>query len=448
MHALLMLEVMVLSGGVVGAHQDPVYPTWVVQGLRVEPAGGMKVKVGEGTADFGGMKVAFQGGTFDVEAPEIVAVVDEKTTLSDEKPESWNHGTSLRECTCFGNGAGTPLPMCMRPGSLRVKMGPGRSIAYEEGKDYLTDVMWNKVGRVDGGKIAKGQEVYLDYEYRLWRIDSIVLYRDGKIRLVRGAGRRTCAKQPELDDTAERLCNIFVWFDTAEIKPGLIFPCGPPLPEPTDAERAERQKAVAHTLAKLRAGEDVTIVTWGDSVTEGGDAQPIAKYAFPWAFVNELRARYPKARINFVNAGIGGTNLPGRLPDIQAQVLAYEPDLVTIEFVNDTGFSPEKLKPDWQKAVDLMKGIGAEIIVITPHLMMPPWMGKTYDDLWFTDDRTSVAAMRQIARENGLGLADTARRWEHACQEGLPYMTWLWNGINHPDNPGHELFVRDLLSYF
>jgi hypothetical protein len=80
--------------------------------------------------------------------------------------------------------------------------------------------------------------------------------------------------------------------------------------------------------------------------------------------------------------------------------------------------------------------------------MMPPWMGKTYDDLWFTDDRTSVEAMRQVARENGIGLADTARRWEHACREGIPYMTWLWNGINHPDNDGHELFVRDLMSYF
>jgi dUTP pyrophosphatase len=27
-------------------------------------------------------------------------------------------------------------------------------------------------------------------------------------------------------------------------------------------------------------------------------------------------------------------------------------------------------------------------------------------------------------------------------------MTWLWNGINHPDNDGHGLLVRDLMSYF
>jgi hypothetical protein len=447
MHAWLIMEVMVLTGGAVGVHQEPAYPAWVVQGLRVEPAGGMKVRVSAGTADLQGTKVTFKGATFDIDGPAIVVVNDEKTALSDEKPESWNHGTSLRECTCFGNGSGTPLPMCMRPGSLRVKKGPGEAEAYEEGRDYLTDVMWNKVGRVATGKIAQGQEVYLDYEYRLWRIDSLVLSRDGKMRLVRGAGRRTCAKQPEIDDESARLANILVWFDTTDMKPGLIFPCGPPLAEPTDAERAERQKAVARTLAKLKAGQDVTIVTWGDSVTSGGDAQPIEK-AFPWAFTNELRAKYPTARIHFVNAGIGGTSLPGRLPNIQAEVLDHHPDLVTIEFVNDCGYPVDQLKPQWQKAIDMIKAAGAEIIVITPHFVMPPWMGKSYDDMWWTDDRACVEAMRQEARDNGLGLADTSKRWEHACREGLPYMTWEWNGINHPDNPGHDLFVRDLMSYF
>jgi hypothetical protein len=50
-----------------------------------------------------------------------------------------------------------------------------------------------------------------------------------------------------------------------------------PFPEPDATEIARRSALVPKTLAKLRAGEPVTIVTWGDSVTAGGDAHRATK---------------------------------------------------------------------------------------------------------------------------------------------------------------------------
>ena len=64
------------------------------------------------------------------------------------------------------------------------------------------------------------------------------------------------------------------------------------------------------------------------------------------------------------------------------------------------------------------------------------------------DERPYVLALRDFARDHGLALADAAARWEHLAQEGIPYVTLLHNGINHPDDRGHLLFAEELLRCF
>lgn len=426
----------------------PVYPDWVLEGLTMEPSGGMTVKLNAGVARLGGRDVAIAAAQFELAPPTSVRVHDEQLVLSEEKPSGWAHGTSLKQCTCFGNGHGTPLPGCLKPGSLRVKSAAGEEgQVFEEGKDYLVDWNWDKLGRVAEGAIKRNQTVFVDYEYRLVRLDSIIVKPDGSAALVAGESKPTCPLPPPIDADAARLANILVWFDTQEIVQGLLFPCGPVFPEPDRAERERRQQLVSRTLAKLQAGQEVTIVTWGDSVTAGGDAQPPER-AFPYAFANELRVKYPQAKVNLVNAGIGGSSTNSRLAGLEQDVIAHKPDLVTIEFVNDCGLSPEKLQQNWHEAIGKISAAGGEVIIITPHWTMPPWMGMSYADQWGRDRRPAVEAMRKVAADLSVGLADTSRRWEHLAQEGLPYVTLLWNGINHPDNRGHWLFVQDLMTYF
>lgn len=434
------------------ADQDrvqPVYPPWVVEGLRAEPAGGLKVRVQAGVADLDGRRTQVAGAEFTLDPKTLVAVRDEQLVLSEDKPQGWAHGTSLKQCTCFGDGHGTPLPGCLQPGSLRVKQAAGDdALAYEEGKDYLVDWAWCKVGRVADGGIQQGQKVFVDYQYRLGRLDTIALRPDGVLALVRGESRPTCPEPPALDPGARALANVLIWHDTEELGPGLIFPCGPPFPEPDDAERARRQGLVPKTLARLRAGQQVTVVAWGDSVTVGGDARPIETKAFPAVFAAQLRARYPQATITLVNAGIGGSSTNSRLAGLDADVLVHKPDLVTIEFVNDCGLSPQQLEANWREAIGKIHAAGAEVLIITPHWTMPPWMGMSYSDMWGRDRRPAVAHMRKLAQDLNVGLADASLRWEHLAQEGLPYVTLLWNGINHPDNRGHELFAQELMTFF
>jgi hypothetical protein len=64
------------------------------------------------------------------------------------------------------------------------------------------------------------------------------------------------------------------------------------------------------------------------------------------------------------------------------------------------------------------------------------------------ETRSGVAVLQSVAREKGAGVADASRRWAHLEAEGIPYITLLANGINHPDNRGHEMFARELLTFF
>jgi hypothetical protein len=59
-----------------------------------------------------------------------------------------------------------------------------------------------------------------------------------------------------------------------------------------------------------------------------------------------------------------------------------------------------------------------------------------------------VFALRDYAAKHNLALADASARWEHLWREGLPYVTLLRNGINHPDDRGHAMFADELMKCF
>jgi len=183
------------------------------------------------------------------------------------------------------------------------------------------------------------------------------------------------------------------------------------LPEPTKDELAANTLFVKKTLGKLRKGDSVTIVCWGDSVTAGGDASTPDK-SYVNVFGKMLQERFPQSTIKMINAGVGATNTNQRLPNIQKEVLEYNPDLVTIEYVNDMGMSRENLRNNYSNAIDQIRAIGGEIIIITPHFTMPSMMGIS-SIKQARETRPNVECLREIAQEKEVGLADVSKRWEH-----------------------------------
>ena len=403
----------------------------------------MKLKIEGGQVVIYGKSITLEPKEFSIDPPSQIEIKDEIVGIGDEKPEGWWSGTRL-------TGTKTPLlyhglPGCLVPHSVVVKSLDG-SIVYEEGKDYLVDHTWGAIGRVPTGLIPRGASVLVSYKYSLQRIDLIEVNKNGNLINRKGKEEKTCPLPPTPNKGYYPLLHIYLPYHTKELSDELIYPVGPSYPQPTREELLANARFVSKTLEKLKKGKEVSLVFWGDSVTAGGDASSPEK-AFPALFVKMLHKLFPKAKIKMVNAGIGGSNTNQRLPNIESEVLAYKPDLVVIEFVNDMGFSEENLRNNYFKAIDLIRERGGEVIILTPHFTMPSMMGLSSVKN-AKETRKAVEILRKIAREKGVGLADASKRWEHLAKEGIPYVTLLYNGINHPDDRGHLLFVEELLKFF
>ncbi len=109
-----------------------------------------------------------------------------------------------------------------------------------------------------------------------------------------------------------------------------------------DAWPESDDTAVAAVLKKLEAGEPVTIAAIGGSITQGtiarGSKDGEVKNANCYAqiFFDWFKWVYPNADIEYINAGIGGTDSYLGVHRAQADVLSQKPDLVLIEYaVND-----------------------------------------------------------------------------------------------------------------
>lgn len=124
----------------------------------------------------------------------------------------------------------------------------------------------------------------------------------------------------------------------AAIVPGLWAKASAETPAyaPAKAELSRPRDGLGNVLGKLRRGESVKIAYLGGSIT-----------AAPGWRVQTLKwfqEQYPEAKLEEINAAIGGTGSDLGVFRVQRDALRHEPDLLFVEFaVNDGGASPETI---------------------------------------------------------------------------------------------------------
>lgn len=381
--------------------------------------------------------------------PELVRVTNERYArlpLFNEKAGGWRRGAALlelraQECTATG---------LLRPDTVCVKPAPDGA-PFEAGKDYAFDAFWATVGRLDGGAIAPDQPVCIDYAYRPCRLDSVAVDAAGTVRLIPGLPHVGAAEPVEPGPGEVIVGTVWIPGDAEELTSEHLYPIDfglTPLAPPPAAEQL-----LPRTLATLRAGKPVTIVAWGDSVTNGGGVTPESQW-YQHQFHRRLAERFPEADITLHTAAWPGGNSrgwlqapPGGEYDFQRDVLDKHPDLVTIEFVNDAYLDEAGVARHYGKMLERFEAIGAEVILITPHYVRPDWMRVNTQKL-SADPRPYVKGLRVFAATRGVALADASRAWGRLWRQGIPYTTLLLNGINHPDHRGHALFADALMALF
>jgi len=372
-------------------------------------------------------------------------VANEMVKLSADAPRQWSRGTVLSALAYYTKGV-VPAPDAFDAASLVIRHG---GMTLERGRDYLVDAAWGTLGVAPGSRVKTSDTVAVDYCYSLRRVDALVREK-GRERVIAGVPALTDPVPPAIPAGARHVANLYVPYFSDGTRPERYEV------ERRAAKTGSTRGLVPRTLVKLKRGEAVKIVSWGDSVTTGADVTPQESYTA--VFEGMLRARFPKAKVEVLPVAVGGSNsrqwlYPERYPNWPGgnqqrwqRVVDARPDLVTIEFVNDAGLKPEEVRQVYGDIIGRLRALGAEVILITPHFTMKSMMkfGAGRDE----EARPYVLTLREFARENRVAVADASARWEHLWREGIPYLTLLRNGINHPDPRGHRLFAEELMKCF
>lgn len=190
---------------------------------------------------------------------------------------------------------------------------------------------------------------------------------------------------------------------------------------------------LADAMKRAQAGEKITIGTIGGSITQGTAAsttdERYANRALQW-----WAKTFPKAQLDFVNAGIGATDSYIGVHRVDADLLSKKPDVVIVEFsVNDT-----------DAALNL----------------------QTYDSLvWkiLQAENHPAVILLFTTQEDGTSLQDTHMQigsaynlpmisYKNAVLPEIEAGRFTWKDISpdniHPNSVGHGIIGELLWSYF
>jgi lysophospholipase L1-like esterase len=388
--------------------------------------------------------------------PEWVTVTAEKydsLPVFNPRAGGWVKGAQLHGV----RAQETTTPFLLDPTSLALRAGPeATSETFRKGDAYEADLSWGTFGRTTNNPIKEKQAVYASYRHAMLRLDAVVLTRDGRVEVRQGKPLAAAPLPPKVDAGERHLGNIWLPGVIEKLSADHLFPIleaaypESPKPSPTVAE-----KLTPKALKRLRSGESLRILAWGDSVTVGTYVPDWQRNRWQEQFVARLKERFPTAKIELVTEAWGGRNTgsylaqpPGAEHNYREKVLDAKPDLVVSEFVNDAGLNPEQVEKQYSKFLADFQAIGAEWIILTPHYVRPDWMGLNRERDIDSDPRPYVTGLRLFSAKHNVALADAALRYGRLWRQGIPYTTVMLNSINHPDARGMKLFADALMELF
>lgn len=215
-----------------------------------------------------------------------------------------------------------------------------------------------------------------------------------------------------------------------------------------------RTPGLERFLAKLDAGEQVTVVALGDSNTE---LTFHTRGALNWAGLLQcaLFDKYGANKVIMINAACSGEGAAGGLARLDRDVLRFEPDLVIICYW-DTEMTALR-----QMVQRLQASGKPEVLLRTPNPVVVPSMPAVNPPLecnkeWPGLGKEQVASkIVALGKELGVPVVDHYTAWLTAVttHEGPPVSNpnrlWLlMSDATHPGPLGHLFFYRQLAPYF
>jgi lysophospholipase L1-like esterase len=194
---------------------------------------------------------------------------------------------------------------------------------------------------------------------------------------------------------------------------------------------------------RARAGEQLSVVFFGGSLTWGANATDPQRTSWRALMSEWLREKYPKASFAFHDAAIGGTGSKLGMFRLERDVLSRHPDLVFLDFtVNDTPEGADSATlASYECLVRRMVEQGIPVMQVL--LGVKNHTGKNFDPATLPRYRDH----KKISEAYGTGMADVVARVATLVAEGKadPKLLWPVDGT-HPEDPGYLIYfetVRD-----
>ncbi|GHU87876.1 hypothetical protein FACS1894202_02950 [Clostridia bacterium] len=187
---------------------------------------------------------------------------------------------------------------------------------------------------------------------------------------------------------------------------------------------------LAAVLKKAQRGEPVTIVALGDSITAGSLAGGNKGY------VDMMRAwweeKFPdNKRINIINAGIGGTTSQLGVYRTDRDALSHKPDLVIVEFINDTDSAV--YKEAYEGIFRKLLGFGCAAI--------------SFEMMEYNSGRTPSKAHDPVVEEYGVPQISVKDELWDKLKSGELKAADITPDNLHPNDAGHRLLSDMLTGY-
>lgn len=213
-----------------------------------------------------------------------------------------------------------------------------------------------------------------------------------------------------------------------------------------------RGQDLKNTYAKISKGEEVNVLYYGGSVTNGTGASDAEKYSWRALVGNWLIEKFPDATVNNINVSYGGTGSYFGAYRLTHDVIPKEPDLIFIEFsINDhydnqvRSMSYEQSSKQYETIIRGLRTALPECDIVTVLTTEKGYIStnragelhthaQAHEDISIQYNVPSLHIGRALVNE--LSYSDTTGDWNN-------YMT----DIVHPTDEGYALYFEVFKEY-
>lgn len=193
------------------------------------------------------------------------------------------------------------------------------------------------------------------------------------------------------------------------------------------------EERIRQVLRRAQAGDALTIGFIGGSITQGSLAEKTencyARRVFHW-----WETKFPQAKLNFVNAGIGGTDSYFGVGRCEEELLSHRPDFVMVDFsVND------EANAFYQETYE---GLLRNILSFESH----PAVLLLYN-VFYDTGVTAEPFHKEVAKQYGIPGISMKDTIYQDLQAGKYTRESISPDGLHPNDAGHEKVAGIITAY-